>query len=41
LFGTAKKELLVGEKKKIKQRLKKEMAEIFYGKNIPKVNLKL
>lgn len=37
LFGTAKKELLTGEKKKIKQRLKKEMAEIFYGKNIPKV----
>ncbi len=41
LFGTAKKELMVGEKKKIKQRLKKEMAEIFYGKNIPKVHLKL
>lgn len=37
LFGTAKKELLPTEKKKIKQRLKKEMAEIFYGKNIPKV----
>jgi S-adenosylmethionine decarboxylase len=37
LFGTAKKELLPGEKKKIKQRLKKEMAEIFAGKNIPKV----
>lgn len=37
LFGTAKKELLPGEKKKIKQRLKKEMTEIFYGKNIPKV----
>lgn len=37
LFGTAKKELLPPEKKKIKQRLKKEMAEIFYGKNIPKV----
>ncbi|SMD04139.1 adenosylmethionine decarboxylase [Sporomusa malonica] len=41
LFGTAKKELMAGEKKKIKQRLKKEMAEIFYGKNIPKVSLKL
>lgn len=41
LFGTAKKELMAGEKKKIKQRLKKEMSEIFYGKNIPKVNLKL
>ncbi|MBP2656281.1 MAG: S-adenosylmethionine decarboxylase proenzyme [Firmicutes bacterium] len=37
LFGTAKKELLPGEKKKIKQDLKKEMAEIFYGRNIPKV----
>lgn len=37
LFGTDKRELLSGEKKKIKQRLKKEMAEIFYGKNIPKV----
>jgi S-adenosylmethionine decarboxylase len=37
LFGTAKKELLAGEKKKIKQRLKREMAEIFYGRNIPKV----
>jgi S-adenosylmethionine decarboxylase len=37
LFGTAKKELLPGEKKKIKQRLKKEMSEIFAGCNIPKV----
>jgi S-adenosylmethionine decarboxylase len=37
LFGTAKKELLPGEKKKIKQSLKKEMSEIFYGRNIPKV----
>jgi len=37
LFGTAKRELIAGEKKKIKQRLKKEMVEIFYGKNIPKV----
>ena len=37
LFGTAQKELLPGDKKKIKQRLKKEMAEIFYGKNIPNV----
>jgi len=40
LFGTPKKELLSGEKKKIKQRLKKEMAEIFYGRNIPKVSKK-
>jgi len=37
LFKTAKNELLPGEKKKIKQRLKREMSEIFYGKNIPKV----
>ncbi|MBP2651578.1 MAG: speD [Firmicutes bacterium] len=37
LFGTDKKDLLPGEKKKIKQRLKREMAEIFYGRNIPKV----
>ncbi|WP_407306002.1 adenosylmethionine decarboxylase [Desulfosporosinus sp. SB140] len=37
LFGTAKKELLPSEKKKIKQRLTKEMAEIFHGRNIPKV----
>jgi len=37
LFGTAKKELLPGEKKKIKQRVKKEIAEIFAGCNIPKV----
>ena len=37
LFGTPKNELMIGEKKKIKQRLKKEMAEIFYGRNIPKV----
>lgn len=37
LFGTGKKDLQPGEKKKIKQRLKKEMAEIFYGRNIPKV----
>lgn len=39
LFGTAKKELLTGEKKKIKQRLKKEMSEIFYGRNIPRVKV--
>jgi S-adenosylmethionine decarboxylase len=37
LFGTAKKELHAGEKKKIKQRLKKEMNEIFYGRNIARV----
>lgn len=37
LFGTAKKELSVGEKRKIKQRLEKEMAEIFYGQNMSKM----
>ncbi|RCX13551.1 S-adenosylmethionine decarboxylase [Anaerobacterium chartisolvens] len=37
LFGITKKELMPGDKKKIKQRLKKEMAEIFHGRNIPKV----
>jgi S-adenosylmethionine decarboxylase len=37
LFGTGKKDLIQGEKKKIKQRLKREMSEIFYGRNIPKV----
>ena len=36
LFGTAKKDLLPGEKKKIKQRIKKEMAEIFSGTRIKK-----
>jgi len=40
LFGMAKKELLPNEKKKIKQRLIKEMGEIFHGKNIPKVKLR-
>ena len=37
LFGVSKKDLQPGEKRKIKQKLKKEMAEIFYGRNIPKV----
>jgi len=37
LFGTAKKELSPNEKKRIKQRLTKEMAEIFHGRNIPGV----
>lgn len=37
LFGTPKNELTINEKKKIKQRLKKEMAEIFYGRNIARV----
>jgi S-adenosylmethionine decarboxylase len=37
LFGMGKKELLSGEKRKIKQMLKREMAEIFYGRNMTKV----
>lgn len=37
LFGTAKEELLPGERKKIKQKLRREMTEIFYGRNIAKV----
>lgn len=37
LFGITKKDLQSSEKKKIKQKLKKEMSEIFYGRNIPKV----
>lgn len=35
LFGVSKKDLQPGEKRKIKQKLKKEMAEIFYGRNMP------
>lgn len=35
LFRIDKKELLPKEKKKIKKKLKKEMAEIFYGRNLP------
>lgn len=34
LFGVAKNQLGLGEKRKIKHRIKKEMMEIFYGKNI-------
>lgn len=34
LFGTAKKDLLPQERKRIKQKIKKEMLEIYYGKNI-------
>lgn len=36
LFGTAKRELPPGDRKKIKQRIKKEMLEIFYGRNVTK-----
>jgi S-adenosylmethionine decarboxylase len=37
LFGISKKDLSPGERRKIKQRLRKEMLEIFYGRNISKV----
>lgn len=37
LFRISKKDLAPGERRKIKQRLKKEMMEIFYGRNIAKV----
>ena len=37
LFGISKKDLAPKERRKIKQRLKKEMLEIFYGRNITKV----
>lgn len=37
LFGTTEEELKFKEKKKIRDRLYKEMMEIFYGRNIPKV----
>ncbi len=37
LFATAKNDLHPRERRKIKQRLKKEMLEIYYGRNIPKV----
>ncbi|NLM46403.1 MAG: adenosylmethionine decarboxylase [Firmicutes bacterium] len=37
LFGISKKDLSPGERRRIKQRLKKEMLEIFYGRNITKV----
>ena len=40
LFGTEKKDLLPAEKKKIKNRIQTEMAEIFYGQNISKVKFK-
>lgn len=37
LYGTEKKELTPKERRKIKNRIKKEMQEIFYGQNIPRV----
>ncbi|MDW7675786.1 MAG: adenosylmethionine decarboxylase [Bacillota bacterium] len=36
LFGVNKKELTQKESKRIKQRIKKEMLEIFYGRNVSK-----
>lgn len=38
LFERSKKDLPTGDKKKIKKLLKKEMNEIFYGKNIPEMS---
>ena len=35
LFGTGKKSLLPREKKRVKQEIKREMAEIFAGRNLP------
>ncbi len=35
LFGVKKRDLDTNDRKKVKERLKKEMLEIFYGKNIP------
>ena len=37
LFGTTKSELHPNQRRKIKQKLRKEMTEIFYGRNIPRV----
>ncbi|HHX74756.1 MAG TPA: adenosylmethionine decarboxylase [Firmicutes bacterium] len=36
LFGISKKDLSAGERRRIRQRLRKEMLEIFYGRNITK-----
>lgn len=37
LFGVNKKQLYASEKKKIKHRLRREMNEIFYGRNLPNI----
>ena len=37
LFGISKKDLSPGQRRRIKHRLRKEMLEIFYGRNISKV----
>lgn len=39
LFGTAKKDLTANEKKKVKQKIKKEMLEIYSGKNLAKMRI--
>lgn len=36
LFSTTKKDLEPVERKKVKQRLKREMSDIFYGQNVPR-----
>jgi S-adenosylmethionine decarboxylase len=37
LFGTSKTDFSLTKKRKVKMRLKKEMSEIFYGRNVPRV----
>jgi S-adenosylmethionine decarboxylase len=37
LFGVSKKDFTSSQKRRIKSRLKKEMSEIFYGSNTPRV----
>lgn len=37
LFGVGKRELLPAEKKRIKKQVKREMSEIYQGRNIPRV----
>ncbi len=37
LFGTGEADLEMKEKKQVMKQLKKEMAEIFYGRNMQKV----
>ncbi|MGE5416824.1 MAG: adenosylmethionine decarboxylase [Acidobacteriota bacterium] len=40
LFGADKEELKPGDKKKIKQKIKKEMQEIYAGRNLPRLKSK-
>ncbi len=37
LYGTSKEELFIKETKKIERKINKEMLEIYYGKNMPKI----